>query len=139
MYELKGGINYRVVIQGRFFYLATPKSLMCMGKEPLLVNIPRCQRLHFQATSERPLMTECFCPNCNQGELGGKHKVKGNAIVLRSLTLGTTFQTCTSMVSSLKQLSYNRYGQLKGLNLTFKLPLSSMRKFHQLTVKLNNL
>lgn len=61
-----------------------------MGEDLLPVNIQQCQRLsfHFQATSERPLMTECFCQNCNLEDLGDEDKVKDNTIVLLSLTLG---------------------------------------------------
>lgn len=38
-------------------------SCMCLGQDRLLVDIQPCQRFRFQATSERPLMTECFNPN----------------------------------------------------------------------------
>lgn len=63
------------ITEEHFFYRAT-KSLMCTGKDLLLFNIQQCQRFHFQTTSERPLMTECFCQKSNLGDLGGEDKVK---------------------------------------------------------------
>lgn len=64
---------------------------MCMGKDLLLVNIQQCQKLsfHFQATGERPLITEYCCQNCKLGDVGGTDTVKDNNIVLLSLTGNT--------------------------------------------------
>lgn len=54
-----------------FFYLATSKSLMCRGVKIYYLstsNNVKDLSFHFQATSERPLMTECFCQNWNLGD-----------------------------------------------------------------------
>lgn len=86
-------------LRASFCYLASPKSLTHLGKLPLLL-----RHLHdyiSEATSERPLLTGYFCPNCNRGQLGGRDKVNDYTNVLP--TLGATFQNCTSTIFVLKK------------------------------------
>ena len=115
-------------IRGNISFILPHQSHLCVWVKIYYTSTSNyVKSFQFQATSERPLMTECFCPNWNLRDLAGKDKVKDNTIIFTNVNSGNTklhFPTCTSMASTLKQL-YNHYGQQKGLNLLLTLPPSA--------------
>ncbi len=80
-------------------------------------------------------MTECFCQNCNLGDLGGKDKVRDNTIVLLSLTLEIRNYILNLDVHGVitETITIQSLRATEGIQFTFKLPLSSTIKFHRLT------
>lgn len=81
-------------------------------------------------------MTECFCQNCNLGDLGGEDEVKDNTIVALSLTLGIDNNILNLDVHAviIKTIIIQSLWATEGIPFNFKLPLSLTTKYHRMTL-----